>query len=122
MSVLCEVEDAKPTVQLQSTGIGIDLGIKAFAVLSDGRVFENINHTKKIKKLKKKVKREQRSLSRKYEHLKKRGEKPAAKRGANIDKTIFRVQKLHARLANIRLEYVKFVANEVVKTKPRYVV
>ncbi|MBB5324806.1 IS605 OrfB family transposase [Anoxybacillus tepidamans] len=122
VSVLCEVEDVKPTVPLQSTGIGIDLGMKAFAVLSDGRVFQNINHTPKIKKLKKKFKREQRSLSRKYEYLKKRGEEPAAKRGANIDKNIFRVQKLHARLANIRLEYVKFVANEVAKTKPRYVV
>ncbi|ANB62292.1 RNA-guided endonuclease TnpB family protein [Anoxybacteroides amylolyticum] len=76
----------------------------------------------KVRKLKKKLKREQRSLSRKYENLKKRGEKPATKRGANIDKNIFRVQKLHARLANIRLEYVKFVANEVVRTKPRYVV
>ncbi|ANB61026.1 RNA-guided endonuclease InsQ/TnpB family protein [Anoxybacteroides amylolyticum] len=122
VSVLCEVEDVKPNVPLQSTGIGIDLGIKAFAVLSDGRVFQNINYTQKIKKLKKKLKREQRSLSRKYENLKKRGEEPAAKRGANIDKNIFRVQKLHARLANIRLEYVKFVANEVAKTKPRYVV
>ena len=122
VSVLCEVEDVKPNVPLQSTGIGIDLGIKAFAVLSDGRVFQNINYTQKVRKLKKKLKREQRSLSRKYENLKKRGEEPAAKRGANIDKNIFRVQKLHARLANIRLEYVKFVANEVVRTKPRVVV
>lgn len=122
VSVLCEVEDVKPNVPLQSTGIGIDLGIKTFAVCSDGRVFQNINYTQKVRKLKKKLRREQRSLSRKYEYLKKRGEEPAAKRGANIDKNIFRVQKLHARLANIRLEYVKFVANEVAKTKPRYVV
>ncbi|MCZ0754696.1 RNA-guided endonuclease InsQ/TnpB family protein [Anoxybacillus sp. J5B_2022] len=122
VSVLCEVEDVKPNVPLQSTGIGIDLGIKTFAVCSDGRVFQNINYTQKVRKLKKKLRREQRSLSRKYENLKKRGEKPATKRGANIDKNIFRVQKLHARLANIRLEYVKFVANEVAKTKPRYVV
>lgn len=122
VSVLCEVEDVKPNVPLQSTGIGIDLGIKTFAVCSDGRVFQNINYTQKVRKLKKKLKREQRSLSRKYENLKKRGEEPAAKRGANIDKNIFRVQKLHARLANIRLEYVKFVANEVVRTKPRVVV
>lgn len=122
VSVLCEVEDVKPNVPLQSTGIGIDLGIKTFAVCSDGRVFQNINYTQKVRKLKKKLRREQRSLSRKYENLKKRGEEPAAKRGANIDKNIFRVQKLHARLANIRLEYVKFVANEVVRTKPRVVV
>ncbi|ACJ34569.1 RNA-guided endonuclease InsQ/TnpB family protein [Anoxybacillus flavithermus] len=121
-SVLCEVEDVKPNVPLQSTGIGIDLGIKSFAVCSDGRVFQNINYTQKVRKLKKKLRREQRSLSRKYEYLKKRGEESVTKRGANIDKNIFRVQKLHARLANIRLEYVKFVANEVVKTKPRYVV
>ncbi|MBR2679267.1 MAG: transposase, partial [Exiguobacterium sp.] len=68
----------------------------------------------------KKLKREQRSLSRKYENLKKRGEKTVTKR-ANIDKNILRVQKLHARLSNIRLEYVKSIVDQVVKTKPRYI-
>ena len=54
-------------------GIGVDLGLKEFAVVSDGQVFENINSTKKTKRLEKKLRREQRSLSRKYESKKKGG-------------------------------------------------
>lgn len=81
VSVLCEVEPPKKKdISLQPTGIGIDLGIQRFAVFSDGRVFSNINKTEKIRKLEKKLKREQRSLSRKYEHLRKRGEKTATKK------------------------------------------
>ena len=53
-----------------SSGIGIDLGIKEFATISDNRVFKNINKRHKIKKLKKSLKRQQRKLSRKYESLK----------------------------------------------------
>ncbi|MFR1316344.1 MAG: RNA-guided endonuclease InsQ/TnpB family protein, partial [Clostridium perfringens] len=50
-------------------GIGIDLGIKEFAVCSDGIKFKNINKTSTVKKVEKKLKREQRKLSRKYESL-----------------------------------------------------
>ncbi len=59
-----------------------------------------------------------RSLAQKYENLKKRGEKSVTNKRANINKNILRVQKLHARLANIRLEYVKSIVTNVVKTKP----
>ena len=65
----------------------MNLGIKDFAVLSDGTVKKNINRTEKIKKLEKKLKREQRSLSRKYEDLKnatrRRTEKPLDKMSKN---------------------------------------
>jgi len=54
-----------------SEGIGIDLGVKEFAVISNGSEKKNINKTKKIKKLEKKLKREQRRLSKKYENKKK---------------------------------------------------
>ena len=64
--------DKEHTV-LKNSGIGIDLGIKEFAVLSDGRIYENINKTAKIRKLEKKLKRAQRALSRKYESKKKGG-------------------------------------------------
>ncbi len=53
-------------------GLGIDLVIKNFAVLSNGMVFKTRNKTDKIRKLEKKLKIEQRCLSRKYEGLKKR--------------------------------------------------
>ncbi len=120
VSILCEVEEIQARPKLEENGLGIDLGIKEFAVRSDGKIHKNINKTRNIRKLEKKLKREQRSLSRKYENLKKRGEKIVTKR-ANIDKNILRVQKLHARLSNIRLEYVKSIVDQVVKTKPRYI-
>lgn len=120
VSILCEVEEIQARPKLEESGLGIDLGIKEFAVRSDGKIHKNINKTRNVRKLEKKLKREQRSLSRKYENLKKRGEKTVTKR-ANIDKNILRVQKLHARLSNIRLEYVKSIVDQVVKTKPRYI-
>ncbi|WP_416825356.1 RNA-guided endonuclease InsQ/TnpB family protein [Ectobacillus polymachus] len=120
VSVLCEVDIMKHAVRVNNIGLGIDLGIKEFAVCSDGKVHKNINKTIDVRKLEKKLKREQRSLSRKYENLKKRGEQPVTKR-ANINKNILSVQKLHARLTNIRLEYVKSVVNQLVKSKPIYI-
>ena len=54
-----------------SENIGIDLGVKEFAVISNGIEKKNINKTKKVKKLEKKLKREQRRLSKKYENKKK---------------------------------------------------
>ena len=66
VSVLVKEDDvqvSKPT----NEGIGIDLGIKDFAICSNGMPFKNINKTSAIKKAEKKLKREQRKLSRKYE-------------------------------------------------------
>lgn len=47
------------------------MGVKDFAVYSSGAVKKNINKTSRVRKLEKKLKREQRMLSRKYESLKK---------------------------------------------------
>jgi len=106
---------------LNKIGLGIDLGVKDFATSSDGIVHENINKTIKVKKIEKRLKREQRSLARKFENLKKRGEKSVTNKRVNIDKNVLRVQKLHARLANIRIEYVKSIVTNVVKTKPTFI-
>ncbi|MBJ7994151.1 RNA-guided endonuclease InsQ/TnpB family protein [Bacillus mycoides] len=121
VSVLCEWEEAGTKPILNQTGVGIDLGVKDFAIRSDGIVHENINKTIQVKKIEKRLKREQRSLSRKFENIKKRGEQSVTNKRANIDKNILRVQKLHARLANIRLAYVKSIVNDVVKTKPTFI-
>lgn len=123
VSVLAEqnVPAIKEKEEMNAVGLGIDLGIKDFAVRSDGEVHENINKTVKVKQSEKKLKREQRSLSRKYENIKKRGGNPAAEKRVNIDKNILRVQKLHNKLANIRLEYNKSAVIAVAITKPRYI-
>ena len=97
VSVLIDIHDTEKP-QLNNFGLGIDLGIKEFAVISNGMVKKNINKTRTVKKLEKKLKREQRCLSRKYEDLKKRNnkEKGDATR-QNIQKQVLKVQKLHHR-------------------------
>ncbi len=104
-------------------GIGIDLGIKDFAICSNGNKFKNINKTSTIKKVEKKLKREQRKLSRKYESLKIRNkkEKGGNVTRQNIQKQIVKVQKLHQRLTNIRTDYINKIVSSIIKQKPSYI-
>ena len=105
-----------------SKGVGIDLGVKDFAICSNKQTFININKTQKIKKLEKQLKREQRRLSRKYESFKLRNKnKKGEATRQNIQKQIIKVQKLHQRLTNKRTDYINKVINEIVKTKPSYI-
>ncbi|SQC85337.1 ISCpe4, transposase [Clostridium perfringens] len=64
--------------------LGIDLSIKEFAICSNGNKFKNINETLTVKKVEKKLKREQRKLSRKYESLKIRNKNILKIRNKNI--------------------------------------
>ena len=104
-------------------GVGIDLGIKEFAVCSDGIKFKNINKTSTVKKVEKKLKKEQRKLSRKYESLKTRNKNIREGRATsqNIQKQIVKVQKLHQRLRNIRTDYINKTVFSIVKQKPSYI-
>ena len=115
MSVIVEVPNTKITNN-SNDGIGIDLGLKDFAIVSDGKTYKNINKSAKIKKLEKKLRREQRCLSRKYENLKK-GESTQK----NIQKQKLKVQRLHYRISNIRTDYINKSIVEIVKTKPSYI-
>ncbi len=65
------VEYEKYTCLPTSEAIGIDLGIKDLAICSDGNTYKNINKTQKVKKLEKRKRRLQRSISRSYEKSKK---------------------------------------------------
>ena len=116
VSVLIEIPDNR-TVNHSNEGVGIDLGLKDFAVLSNGKTYRNINKTARLKKLEKQLIREQRSLSRKYENLKK-GE---STQRANIQKQKLKVQKLHHKIDNIRTDYINKTIAEIVKTKPSYI-
>ncbi len=115
-SVLIEIPDNK-TTDIYSEGIGIDLGLKDFAILSNGKKYKNINKSARLKKLEKQLIREQRCLSRKYENLKK-GE---STQKANIQKQRLKVQKLHHRIDNIRTDHINKTIAEIVKTKPSYI-
>ena len=121
VSVLIDVPDTEKT-RLNDFGLGIDLGVKEFAVISDGVIKKNINKTAKLKKLEKKLKRNQRCLSRKYEDLKKRNNKMKGEATRqNIQKQVLKVQKLHYRIDNIRTDYINKTIAEIVKTKPSYI-
>lgn len=116
VSVLIEIPNKK-IANNSKEGIGIDLGLKDFAIVSNGKTYKNINKSAKLKKLEKQLIREQRSLSRKYENLKK-GE---STQRANIQKQKLKVQKLHHKIDDIRTDYINKTIAEMVKTKPSYI-
>ena len=116
VSVLVEISDNK-IADNSNAGIGIDLGLKDFAIVSNGKTYKNINKSARLKKLEKQLIREQRCLSRKYENLKK-GE---VTQRANIQKQKLKVQKLHHKIDNIRTDYMNKTIAEIVKTKPSYI-
>jgi putative transposase len=113
ISVGIEIE--KPITELTTEKIGVDLGIKDLAILSNGKVYKNINKTKKIKQLKKKLKRLQKQCSRKYIKNK---EGNRYIKTANIVKLEKKISLLHRRMSNIRNNYLHKVTTEIVKTKP----
>ena len=117
VSVIVDID--VPVIQNTNQGIGIDLGLKDFAVCSDGNTYKNINKTQKIKKLEKKLKREQRKLSRKYEFLKKKG---GTATKSNINRQIVKVQRLHHRLDNTRTDYINKTISSIINRKPKFIV
>ena len=121
-------------VDLKDISIGIDLGIKELATVSDGTVYKNINKSKRVRKLKKKLKREQRKLSRMIEDnidhhvLSKSGKGivPVYKRKLsdckNIQKQKKKIKLIYRTLRNIRENNLHQVTTEIVKTKPSRIV
>ena len=119
-------------VELTDESLGIDLGVKELAVCSNGKVYKNINKTKKVKKLKKKLRRAQRNLSRKLmantKGYKKqgKGQAPIFERSLdeckNYQKQKKEIKILNRKLNNIRQNYLHQTTTELVKTKPMRVV
>ena len=148
VSVVIDTPEAEKK-ELTGEGLGIDLGVKDLAICSDRRVFSNINKTKKMKKLDKKLRRESRRLSRKYEDAKKResalkqenkrektetestvavpGKAEEGESGKekvsrkNIDRQILKVQRIHKKMADMRTDHINKTVNAIVKTKPSYI-
>ena len=116
VSVLVEIHNNKIANNFNE-GIGIDLGLKDFAIVSNGKTYKNINKSARLKKLEKQLVREQRCLSRKYENLKE-GE---VTQKTNIQKQKLKVRKLHHKIDNIRTDYINKTIAKIVKTKPSYI-
>ena len=121
VSVLVETEEVEERPVLTKEGLGIDLGLKEFAALSNGDVFRNINKSSAIKKLEKKLKREQKALSRKLEAKKRNQKNQEGGSYSNIEKQKLKVQKLHQRLDHIRTDYLNKCVSDIAKAKPSYI-
>ena len=102
-----------------NNGIGIDLGIKDLAICSDNYTYGNINKTQKIKRLEKKKRRLQRSISRKYEKNKKG---ISYCKTCNIIKGEKELLKLNHKLTNIRQNYLHQTTTDIIKRKPSFIV
>lgn len=101
--------------------IGVDLGIKILAVVSDGRVFKNVEkENSNYIKTEKRLLKLQRKFSRQYEQLNKEGRN--YKDSKNIAKTKEKIKLANRRLKNIRETYLHTITSEIVKTKPSKVV
>ena len=108
VSILCEV-DIQPFPKTNST-VGMDVGLKDFATLSDGAIYEN---PKFFRSLEKKLAKEQKILSRRMEQARKDGKKLVEAR--NYQKQRIKVARIHERIANKRSDYLHKVSTEIVK-------
>lgn len=107
---------------LTDKSVGIDLGIKELAVVAHGDeklVFHNINKSKKVRELKKRIVHKQRSVSRKYE-ANRIGKKYV--KTNNIMREEEQLRMMHARLSNIRSNYTHQVTHKIVSLLPQRVV
>ena len=100
ISVLYETEDR--TKLNNNKSVGIDVGIKDFATLSDGKVFENQKH---LKTNLRKLRVLQRTVSRRYQQGKKREEQ-----SNNWNKAVRQVAKLQEKIAFQRYDYLHKVS------------
>lgn len=116
--VSVSIEMAETTNTPQTEGIGIDLGLKDLAICSDGNIYKNINKTYKVKKLEKRKRMLQRSVSRKYK-INKKGE--CYCKTSNIIKREKELLRIIKRLTNIRHNYLHQTTSEIVKRKPSFI-
>jgi len=118
------VEIENPIIELSDESIGIDVGIKDLAVCSNEMVFKNINKTPKVRKLKKKLKRLQKQILRKYENNKREAGQNRYQfvKSNNMKKLEKEIRLVHRRLNGIRNNHLHQASSAIVKTKPSRIV
>lgn len=104
------VEENIQELDKSNRSVGIDLGIKDFAILDDGTVYNNNRYTTKMAK---QLDREQRKLSRRYEQAKKDVKK--LEDAKNYQKQKIKVARLHEKVANQREDFLNKVSTIIVK-------
>lgn len=136
ISCLCK-EEKDERVATSGEGIGIDFGLKDQFITKD-EIIPSINRSKKVRKLEKKLRQKQRSLSRKYEDnmVNKVYYKSGVKKGQlksfqwkrplheckNLQKQQLIINKLRERLTRIRTDYNQKALQSILKRKPSFIV
>ena len=118
LTVGVEAKAPKPAPSTND-GIGIDVGMKDLAICSTDHAYKNINNTSRVRRLKKKVRRLQRKLSRKYIKNKKGDSYQKTRNIVKSEKLLLRVTH---RLTNIRTNYIQQVSTDIVKREPSFIV
>ena len=98
-------------------GLGIDLGIKTLATVSDGTTVPNIKNFRRVRILNKRLKRLQRKVSRKY-CINKCNKHNKTK---NIIKLERQIKLIHRSLRNIRINHIRKFVSDLVKKQPQYI-
>ena len=98
-------------------GVGVDLGIKTLATVSDGTKVPNIKTFRRVRILNKRLKRLQRKVSRKY-LINKCNKHNKTK---NIIKLEKRIKLIHRSLKNIRINHIRKFVSELIKKQPQYI-
>ena len=112
-----DVETLVTNLPDYTDGIGIDLGIKTLATVSDGTNVPNIKTFRRVRILNKRLKRLQRKVSRKY-LINKCNKHNKTK---NIIKLERRIKLIHRSLKNIRINHIRKFVSELVKKQPQYI-
>lgn len=127
LSFSYEVE--QKSVKLTKERLGIDVGVKQLAIVSNGISYKNINKTKRVRQLEKRLKREQKKLSRKltntitgYSENRKPIWKQPLKDCKNIQKQNKKIKLMYKRLTDIRNNHIHQATTEIVKTKPSRII
>ena len=98
-------------------GVGIDLGIKTLATVSDGTIVPNIKTFRRVRILNKRLKRLQRKVSRKY-HVNQCNKHNKTK---NILKLERQIKLIHRSLRNIRINHIRKFVSDLVKKQPQFI-
>lgn len=120
------VELHSPKITHTEEVLGVDLGVKELAIVSNGSRYANVNKSVKMQKIEKRKKRLQRQSSRKYQAQQtkgtaiQKGEK--FKKSNNQKKLEAKIAKLSRKQANTRRTHICQAVTDLVKTHPRAIV
>ena len=117
LSYVEDVEVKLANLPAYTDGIGVDLGIKTLATMSDGTTVPNIKMFRRVRILNKRLKRLQRKVSRKY-LINKCNKHNKTK---NIIKLERQITLIHRSIRNIRINHIRKFVSELVKKQPRYI-